>query len=307
MSKTAFLWAGIREEEALPLAGDASTRQYFRVPWKQDSTAVLMVFQKDDLSKRQSMRFEWVQTWLSLTGIPVPEIFRSSEDRRFYLLEDLGDRSLETVLAQNPGSETVLSHYLTLSRYCRMIQEADKPVWLSGPEPLAKPRLLWELHFFNEHYCNNPTIPELDIFYNTLAETAAGNKMTAAHRDLHCRNILLHKGKLFVIDFQDLRLAHPLYDIASFLYDAYYDPGPEVRGKVLNDWNDTDALPAVALQRNLKAIGSFAYQIKVRHKPLYASFIPRCLNYSQKHMEDIGWPCITDAVKKVIFNPELNQ
>jgi aminoglycoside/choline kinase family phosphotransferase len=41
----------------------------------------------------------------------------------------------------------------------------------------------------------------------------------------------------------------------------------------------------MALQRNLKALGTFGYQTTTRHNPVYIQYIPRTLNYARTTLE----------------------
>ena len=41
----------------------------------------------------------------------------------------------------------------------------------------------------------------------------------------------------------------------------------------------------MALQRNLKALGTFGYQTTARHNPVYIQYIPRTLNYARMTLE----------------------
>ena len=43
------------------------------------------------------------------------------------------------------------------------------------------------------------------------------------HRDYHSRNLMLHDGSLFIIDFQDARMGPDTYDLVSLLRDSYVD------------------------------------------------------------------------------------
>lgn len=284
----AFSWAGVTEEQARKLAGDASTRLYYRVRHKS-RPAILMIFQEDELSRQQSVRFEEIQAWLKNLQIPVPEILKVSEDRRFYLLEDLDDLSMETWLAQPKNQKEIIRQYRILMEYIHEMQKTPLEEMLSEVQPLAKERLLWELNYFHQYYFDNREDDKLHAFYEKIATESSKCEMKAAHRDYHCRNVMMHQNKLYLIDFQDARWAHPLYDAVSLLYDAYHDPGEEVRSELLKDEDDLSDLCVVALQRNLKAVGTFAYQTKVRGKVLYGQFIPRCLGYVRQHLETLGW------------------
>ena len=43
------------------------------------------------------------------------------------------------------------------------------------------------------------------------------------HRDYHSRNLMLHDGSLYIIDFQDARMGPDTYDLVSLLRDSYVD------------------------------------------------------------------------------------
>ena len=299
MIRDAFEWAGIKPEQAKTLPGDASTRSYFRVPHKVKN-AVLMVFKQDELSGIQARQFAQVQAWFSKLDIPVPRILKVSNNGLFYLLEDLGDTTFEIWLSQKPIKNEIEKRYRNLNEYLFRIQNLPSFPLLSAFEPLGKTLLQKELLFFHKYFLKTVESAELHAFYEKLALAVSGKPMRASHRDYHCRNVMVHKEKLYLIDFQDARLAHPLYDIASLLYDAYYDPGDELRKIMLAGWVGNSELPVVALQRNLKSIGTFAYQSRVRKKRFYRSFIPRCLSYVRHHLQTLGWTKELDMLEGAI-------
>ena len=41
----------------------------------------------------------------------------------------------------------------------------------------------------------------------------------------------------------------------------------------------------MALQRNLKALGTFGYQTTTRHNPVYIQYTPRTLRYARLNLE----------------------
>ena len=50
------------------------------------------------------------------------------------------------------------------------------------------------------------------------------------HRDYHSRNLMLHGGALYIIDFQDARIGPDTYDLVSLLRDSYVDL-PDATGR----------------------------------------------------------------------------
>jgi aminoglycoside/choline kinase family phosphotransferase len=101
---------------------------------------------------------------------------------------------------------------------------------------------------------------------------------------------MLRDGELHIIDFQDARMGPDTYDLASLLRDSYVDlPEPIVedlvahflalRGQPADTRVFRRRFDAMALQRNLKALGTFGYQTAARGNPVYIQYIPRTLEY----------------------------
>jgi aminoglycoside/choline kinase family phosphotransferase len=106
---------------------------------------------------------------------------------------------------------------------------------------------------------------------------------------------MLHRGRLHIIDFQDARLGPDTYDLVSLLRDSYVD----LRDEELDDLiafflalkGKADAtsfrrrFDLMALQRNLKALGTFGYQTTTRLNPVYIQYIPRTLRYVRINLQ----------------------
>jgi hypothetical protein len=122
------------------------------------------------------------------------------------------------------------------------------------------------------------------------------------HRDYHSRNLMLHQGQLYIIDFQDARMGPDTYDLVSLLRDSYVDlPEDEVNDLIAfflalrcvpggteraGDGNEfRRRFDLMALQRNLKALGTFGFQTISRGNPVYIQYIPRTLTYVRANLE----------------------
>jgi len=127
----------------------------------------------------------------------------------------------------------------------------------------------------------------------------AAEPRVLCHRDYHSRNLMLHEGSLYIIDFQDARMGPDTYDLASLLRDSYVDitdreldeliayflalkqrDGEGVSGEEYRRRFDV-----MALQRNLKALGTFGYQTTTRRNPVYIQYMPRTLRYARSNLE----------------------
>ena len=86
--------------EIAALAGDASTRRYFRVTWDAGSE---IVAQYPDPFAPGLFPFLQVHAVLEDLGIPVPALLAVDGDRGLVVTEDLGDETLQKILAARPG------------------------------------------------------------------------------------------------------------------------------------------------------------------------------------------------------------
>ena len=120
--------------------------------------------------------------------------------------------------------------------------------------------------------------------WSAIVEELAGEPRVLCHRDYHSRNLMLHDGSLFIIDFQDARMGPDTYDLVSLLRDSYVDldvaPGRRA-DRVLPGAASTAPrgvtptrraefrrrFDVMALQRNLKALGTFGYQTVDARQP----------------------------------------
>ena len=92
-------------------------------------------------------------------------------------------------------------------------------------------KLSWELQFFLKHFVEGyrgaqvaPASREALLQeFATLAEELSAEPRVLCHRDYHSRNLMLHEGRLVVIDFQDARMGPDTYDLVSLLRDSYVD------------------------------------------------------------------------------------
>ena len=111
---------------------------------------------------------------------------------------------------------------------------------------------------------------------------------------------MLHHDSLVIIDFQDARMGPDTYDLVSLLRDSYVDLTSQqveeltayflalrygVQGVTSADAAEySRRFDVMALQRNLKALGTFGYQTVTRGNPVYIQYIPRTLNYVRANL-----------------------
>lgn len=288
------------------ITGDASTtRKYYRVFLTDGSPIVLMVMV--DPSSDEASRFFKIHQFLLGLGIPLPPIHWHDLSTGVIALHDLGCLHLEDV-AQ--GADVVLTRALyeqAVDILIRLQQQA-KPHHGSCTEfnpPFTPTKFMEELTFFFTHYvgnlAKNPISPsaskELYRLFEEICNEIDFHNCVLCHRDYHARNIMLQSGKLFIIDFQDARLGPVQYDLVSLLRDSYVSLPKDLFDSLLMRYYESlgkDTIGSVdhfrylfdvvSLQRNIKALGTFAHQYYVRGSKRYLYAIPRTCEYIRSNI-----------------------
>jgi aminoglycoside/choline kinase family phosphotransferase len=290
-----------RGAKVVPLTGDASDRRYFRILYRDEPTQVLAVHPGPiDI---ESLPFANVAGLLAAMPVPVPAILGHSNDLGIVALQDLGDVTLQAHLgAASPGEHAALYRQAVtfIDTLQRRGRELQSPTFLPYGTAFDTVKLTWELQFFVKHFLEayRGVTPApaaraaLDAEFAAIATELAGEERVLCHRDYHSRNLMLHEGQLYIIDFQDARLGPDTYDLASLLRDSYVDfTEPQVDELIAcflalkggaSDFRRRFDL--MALQRNLKALGTFGFQTTSRSNTVYIQYIPRTLNYVRANL-----------------------
>jgi hypothetical protein len=135
----------------------------------------------------------------------------------------------------------------------------------------------------------------LDAELGAMVQELAAMPRVLCHRDYHSRNLMWRNGELYIIDFQDARLGPDTYDLVSLLRDSYVDISSRevdeliayflaLSGRTGTTANFRVRFDLMALQRNLKALGTFGYQTTTRRNPVYIQYIPRTLQYARENL-----------------------
>jgi aminoglycoside/choline kinase family phosphotransferase len=293
-----------RSPRIVPLTGDASDRRYFRVLLQDGSPIVLSLYAAP--FEFEKLSFVNVSRLLAQMPVPVPEVLGHAEDLGVLALQDLGDVTLQAHLgAASPSDHSALYRQAMslISTLQRRGAELESPEYLPYQNAFDVEKLTWELDFFIKHFVEayrGVVIPPgsreaLRGEFATLIETLAAEPRVLCHRDFHSRNLMLHEGELYIIDFQDARMGPDTYDLVSLLRDAYVDL-PErtvdeliayflaLQGRSGTEREFKPRFDLMALQRNLKALGTFGYQTTANRNPVYIQYIPRTLRYVRNNL-----------------------
>ena len=290
--------------KAVPLTGDASDRRYVRILLRDAPSQVLAVHpQAFDVD---TLPFANVARLMAAMPVPVPRILGHSNALGILALQDLGDVTLQAHLgAASPAEHAAL--YRQAVTLVDTIQRRGRDLASDAYVPYGVAfdveKLSWELQFFVRHFLEayraavltSAEREALAVELSRLAEELAAEPRVLCHRDYHSRNLMLHDDQLYIIDFQDARMGPDTYDLVSLLRDSYVDFTERevdeliafflalrgVRADRGGPATETGAFrrrfDVMALQRNLKALGTFGFQTTSRANPVYIQYIPRTL------------------------------
>jgi aminoglycoside/choline kinase family phosphotransferase len=298
----------------VPLTGDASDRRYYRMIEPDGSTSVLALhsgpFEYDTLP------FVNVAELFQMVPLPVPAIFDHAGDLGLLRLQDLGDVTMQAHLgAASPGEHAALYRQAVSFLDALQRRGADLASPRFTPYSLAfdVEKLTWELEFFVKHFIEaykglevpRPTRDAIRDEWKAIVEELAAEPRVLCHRDYHSRNLMPHRGVLYIIDFQDARLGPDTYDLASLLRDSYVDFTEETVDELIAFFlalrgqgaERADAafltyqadyrrrFDLMSLQRNLKALGTFGFQTTSRQNPVYIQYMPRTLRNVKRNLQ----------------------
>lgn len=286
------------------LSGDASTRRYFRLTTLGGLSSIVALY--PDPFDATATPFFTVGEALIQMGLPLPRLLDHDGALGIYEQEDLGDLTLQHVLADATGQQKVDLYREAIDEIVMAQREAPKvpqrAICFQTAFDIEK--LSWELHYFEKHFLELHRKVDLSVedrsklgegFHAISAQIASWPRVLC-HRDYHSRNLMQHQGRLFWIDYQDARMGPSTYDLASLLRDSYVALDEEFVRDRVEEFRQKGApdetretfqqrFELMSIQRNLKALGTFGYMAVVRNNPVYLPYIPGTLAHVKRNLD----------------------
>ncbi len=309
------------------LRGDASVRSYYRITL-HDSQIPSVVLMDLNESIRLSDPFQYpflnIYRHLNRIGCSIPNIYFFNLEEGIIILEDVGDITMQEYLAGKSEEEFIRIYRKAIDELV-LIQtvgtERLDDECIASHVCFDTEKLMFEIDFFLKHMIEGLlgrkiTNCDLNILrkeFHFICDILSHEPRFFTHRDYHSRNIMIYTDEIRIIDFQDARMGPLQYDIASLLRDSYTVIPDEIRNRMLSYYIDNliehgcridnrerfmEIFDLMSIQRNLKAVGTFAYQKTVRGKDDYLSYIPATLSYVRENLEKFPW---LRNLKKVLF------
>ena len=309
-------WSGAQARTILPLPQSGSSRAYYRL--SDANQSVVGVYHTD---RKENEAFIAFDKHFRKIGIPVPKIYMEDLDNNVYLQQDLGDTMLFDLTERASDFEARELMLGSLEKSVFWLPRLQVAGHINLDYDKATPRksfdrqsMMWDLNYFKYHFLKLSGLSfdeqQLENDFSTLVEYLnRASREFFLYRDFQSRNIMVHKGEVWFIDFQGGRQGYPAYDLASLLFDAKAGFGPDLRNKLLDQYlrnlkryskidekEFRSLYPAFVLIRKMQAMGAFGFRGLIERKAHFLQSIPPAI-------DNLKW--ISENYKLDIKIPEL--
>jgi len=281
------------------LKGDGSERKVYRVKVGQ-KTAILV----DHPGGRkgapsENSAFNYIGRHLASQGIHTPAIKDFNQRLGIFLLEDLGDVTLED-WTNKKNSDIINTYKEIIKRLVRIQVDGSRGF---DPQqcydtPVYNGLFSWEretdyfIRSFLQGYLDREKIDSAALveFKEIALRVDQEKSRFFLYRDFQSRNIMVLADDFGFIDFQGGRLGPPQYDLASLLIDPYVGLSRTIQEKLINyylqEFSKKTANPPsdfrthyriIGFQRNLQILGAFSFLSRVKGKNYFETYIPKAV------------------------------
>lgn len=293
-------WNGSKADFIQKLPQTASYREYYRISYKGNT--VIGVFNED---KKENEAFLSFSKTFGELNLNVPQVLFVELENNVYLLSDLGDATLYSIIHSKKHDyaaypELVDLYKKALEQLQRFQIVADKKIDYKYCYPRAKfdrQSILWDLNYFKYDFLKLGRIgfdeQLLENDFQKFSEFVASvDTNYFLYRDFQSRNIMVKEDDLYFIDYQGGRKGALQYDVAALLYDAKAEIPNSIREELLNHYLDKlesvyglsrkefmKSYYAFVLIRIMQAMGAYGFRGLFEKKVhLIKSIIPATKN-----------------------------
>jgi len=280
----------------IPIAGDASSRKFYRVTLNKKSK--IIVFAEKDKHKNLKAYIA-INKFLRENKILAPKLLDYNYSEGIIGIEDFGDITFHKVL---------LKKKKRLNTYKKLI---DLLIKIQKIKPNRSIKIINKNMYTIKKYSNKYLLKESNLFFDwylplfltrkkSLNIKKKTNKLLIkiykklnftnscfVHRDYHVQNLMKVGKKIGVIDSQDALIGNPAYDLASIIDDVRIKNSKKIKNEIYsyylkkksrefkkNSHNFLEDFEILSVQRSLKIIGIFSRLFVRDKKKQYLKLIP---------------------------------
>lgn len=292
------------------ICGSASHRRYFRLSGEGFS-----VMGVEGTDPDENRAFLTLDRHFASKGIRVPEIL--AQEGLCYLQQDLGKDSLfDVAVAGGRFQEALLCRTMAALPKIQ-VEGAQGLDWsVCYPQPSFDARMVdFDLNYFKYDYLKltGAEFNEISLqedFDRLKADLLAEPSDTFLYRDFNARNVMVHEGEPWFIDFQGGRRGPVYYDVASFVWQAKAAYPAPLREKLIQAYLEAlkaympvdethfrERLRLFVLFRQLQVLGCYGFRGLWEQKPYFRDSIPFALQNLRELLPFPQYPYLSEVLQ----------
>ena len=301
---------GAVPEAVTPLFGSASHRKYFRI--EGGGHGAIGVEGTDEAENRA---FITIANHFRAKGIRVPEVYAA--EGLCYLQQDLGNTVLYDVAVAGGNYDLPLLKKAISALPKIQVEGAQGLPWeVCYPQEAFDARMVdFDLNYFKYDYLKltgaefNEVLLQ-DDFDRLKADLLEEPADTFLYRDFNARNVMVHHGEPWFIDFQGGRRGPVYYDVASFIWQARAKFPEAVKEELVNTYIQAlkqyrpvdearfrERLRLFVLFRQLQTLGCYGFRGLWEGKESFASSIPAAIRGVQALLPFPDYPYLSKVLQ----------
>lgn len=325
-------YTGRQPQECVELPSSGSNRRYFRL--KSDDYSIIGA---KGTSVEENMAFINLANHFKKVGLNVPQVYLVSDDKLYYIQEDLGDSTLFTALTNGREKGSYSSSEIALLK--KTISLLPKFQFEGGesldynccyPQPEFDERNIWfDLNYFKYSFLKTTGLDFSEIRLHEDMQKMAddlmklwGGMSTFMYRDFQARNVMLVKNKPYFIDFQGGRKGPFYYDLASFVWQARANYSEELKEELIRTYKNelkkyikvsdkefTKNLRLFVLFRTMQVLGAYGFRGYFEKKPHFLKSVPFALDNLRKLISHpfTSYPYLQEVLSKLTKMRQLKD
>ncbi|WP_447951746.1 aminoglycoside phosphotransferase family protein [Chryseobacterium koreense] len=327
-------YTGAKASELYILPKSGSSRMNFV---GESSGQKFIITFNENLAENES--FYYFSKIFSDLGLNTPQVLNISKDRKLYIQEFLGEKTLSEIIAEEGPTEKTRFLVEQVLRKLFEIQRKTENI------------IDWTKTFEYEKYDEFPITNDSFYFKSFIADvleipyhkgkllkefkklTAILSKLEPKGlmiRDFQARNIMVNdQGEVFFIDYQSSMNGPLMYDVVSFLFQAKANFTEEFRNDMLEYYfslweNDSsehqtkkekitqlkNSLKPIQLIRFLQVLGAYGFRGLIQRKEHFISSIEKGIenlhSFSENWQEMNDFPELKNLIS-ILKSDETSQ
>ena len=283
-------YTGEASQEFFTLAQSGSARINFV---GKSSEAKYIITYNQNIRENES--FYYFSTLFSDLKVRAPKVLKISEDRKLYIQEFLGNRTLSEIIDAEGLTERVITLVKkTLQQLAEVQIKSEDQIDYSKTfeyEKYDDLPITNDLYYFKSFIADVLEIPyhksSLLLEFKKLVSKIEKLEPTGLMmRDFQARNIMVNdQDEVFFIDYQSAMKGPLIYDVISFLYQAKANFPETFKNEMLDYyfsfWNAEkatqlkDSVKPIQLIRFLQVLGAYGFRGLIQRKQHFISSIDK--------------------------------